>query len=195
MFSETLKRGLLAHLIKFRFTITVITCLLFVITTTLTGDDSDNQLDRQTDDPFEILCQLPHPHKVERQISWGYVGAYGTSRDDMTKRVAFWRDSTDNFLSNAPDTEIAEFASIFTSRTVIAVLRELVDGKKSVADLAKACGISESEVEKAVDTLMKATLAVRTEDNIIRPHNDAISFFLNFVSMTTVHLGHTKSDR
>ena len=42
---------------------------------------------------------------------------------------------------------------------------------------------------------MKATLVVRTEDNLITPHNDAISFFLNFVSMTTVHLGHIKSDR
>jgi hypothetical protein len=37
MFLETLRRGLLAHLIKFRFTITVPICLLFVVTTTLIG--------------------------------------------------------------------------------------------------------------------------------------------------------------
>ena len=39
---------------------------------------------------------------------------------------------------------------------------------------------------------MEATLVARTEDNRIEPKNDVVSFFLNFVSMTIVHLGHIK---
>lgn len=53
----------------------------------------------------------------------------------------------------------------------------------------------ESEVEKAVALLMGATLVARTTDNLIEPKNDAISFFLNFVSMTIVHLGHIKPEK
>ena len=192
MFLENSKRGLLAHLITFCFAVTITTIgILLVSTNTLTGHESDEPHPAQE----EALATLRQLFDGKRQISWGYVGAYRTAPSRVKSRTAFWWDDLDKFLSNAPDTEIAEFASIFTNRTVIAVLRELVDGKKSVADLVKALDISESEVEKAVDTLMKATLVVRTEDNIIRPHNDAVSFFLNFVSMTTVHLGHTKSDR
>ena len=190
MFVETLKRGILTHLIKFRFIITVTTCLLLVITTTLIGDDAYGPMDPQREDALNTLSQL----SGERRIAWGYVGAYGTSPNHK-RRIAFWESNISDFLSNAPDTEIANLASIFTNPTVVAVLRQLVDGGKSVADLAKESGISESEVEKAVETLMKAALVLRTENNLIKPHNDATSFFLNFVSMTIVHLGHTKSDR
>ncbi|MDE0687375.1 MAG: hypothetical protein OXI61_04345 [Candidatus Poribacteria bacterium] len=54
--------------------------------------------------------------------------------------------------------------------------------------------VQESEIEKAVETLMDATLMARTEDDLIEPKNDAVSFFLNFVSMTVVHLGHIKPE-
>lgn len=191
MFLENSKRGLLAHPITLCFAVTVTIGLLFVGTNTLIGHEPDDR-HSEKDDAFETICQLPNG---ERQISWGYLGAYGTSPNQTKSRVAFWSDNIDSFLSKAPDTEIANFASLFTEPNVIAILRQLVDGTKSVADLAQACNISESEVEKTLETLMKATLVVRTEDNLIKPHNDAVSFFLNFVSMTTVHLGHTKSDR
>ena len=193
MFLETLKRRLLAHLIKFRFTITVSICLLFAITTALIGDDAYGPMDPQSEEAqaLNTLCQL----SGERQIAWGYVGAYHASPGHKKRRIAFWEDNIDHFLSNAPDADIAAFANIFTNPTVITVLRQLVEGKKSIADLAEASGTPESEVEKAVETLMKATLVLRTEDNFIKPHNDAVSFFLNFVSMTTVHLEHVTSDR
>ncbi len=193
MLLETLKRGFLAHLIKFRFTIIVITCLIFAATTTLIGDEYEALRDPEKTEAFETLCQLPHD--AERQIAWGYVGSYQSSLGSTKKRVAFWWDNIDHFLSNAPDVEIAEFASLFTNPTIVAVLRQLVEGKKSVADLAKESGIPENEVKEAVEKLMKATLVIRTENNLIKPHNDAISFFLNFVSMTTVHLGHVKSEK
>lgn len=193
MLLETLKRGLLAHLIKFRFTIIVITCLLLAATATLIGDEYEALRDPEKTEALETLCQLPH--NAERHIAWGYVGSYRLSPGSTKKRVAFWWDNIDHFLSNAPDVKIAEFASLFTNPTIVAILRQLVEGKKSVADLAKESGIPESEVKEAVEKLMKATLVIRTENNLIKPHNDAISFFLNFVSMTTVHLGHIKSDR
>ena len=41
---------------------------------------------------------------------------------------------------------------------------------------------------------MDETLVERTEDNFIKPKNDAVSFLLNFVSMTIVHLGHIRPE-
>ena len=148
--------------------------------------------DPQRSEALKTLCQLPISD--ERLISWGYVGGYRTSPSSTKARVAFWLSNIDNFLSKAPDADIVNLASLFTNPTVVAVLRQLVEGKKSFTDLAKECGISESEVENAVALLMDETLVARTEDNLIEPKNDAVSFLLNFVSMTTVHLGHIKSE-
>ena len=155
-------------------------------------DELDVSLASKRNEALETLRRVPYD--AERPISWGYVGGYRTSPGKMTGRVAFWGDNIDNFLSKAPDADIVNLASLFTNANVIAVLRQLVEGKRSVSDLANGCGISESEIEKAVETLMDATLVARTEDNLIEPKNDAVSFFLNFVSMTIVHLGHIKPD-
>ena len=146
----------------------------------------------QKGEALQTLCQLPEG--AERPISWGYVGGYRTSPGKTSGRIAFWSDSIDNFLSKAPDADIVNLASLFTNAIVVAVLRQLVEGKKSVEDLVEGCDFSENEVEKAVTSLMDATLVTRTEDNRIEPKNDAVSFFLNFVSMTIVHLGHIKPD-
>ena len=146
--------------------------------------------DPQRSEALQAICHLPVD--AERQISWGYLGAYGTLPDKINKRIAFWSTHIDSFLSKAPDADLVNFASFFANPVVVAVLRQLVEGKKSVADLAKGCGISESETEKAVALLMDETLVERTEDNFIKPKNDVISFFLNFVSMTIVHLGHIR---
>ena len=148
--------------------------------------------DPERSDALKILCQLPCD--AESQISWGYVGGYRTSLGSTKARVAYWTTSVDNFLSKAPDADIVNLATLFTNPAVVAVLRQLVDGKKSVSDLANDCGISESEIEKAVALLMDETLVAHTEDNFIESKNDAFSFFLNFVSMTIVHLGHIRPE-
>ena len=154
--------------------------------------ESDASLASRRSEALETLRQLPH--NAERPISWGYVGGYRTSPGKTSGRIAFWADSIDNFLSKAPDADIVNLASLFTNPTIIAILRQLVEGKSSVSDLANGCDLPENEVEIAVETLMDATLVARTEDNLIEPKNDAVSFFLNFVSMTIVHLGHIKPD-
>ena len=154
--------------------------------------ESDASLASRRSEALETLRQLPH--NAERPISWGYVGGYRPSPGNIKGRVAFWFDDIDNFLSKAPDADIVNLASLFTNTAVVAVLRQLVEGGKSVADLVEGCGFSEDEVEKAVALLMDATLVARTEDDLIEPKNDAVSFFLNFVSMTIVHLGHIKPD-
>ena len=154
--------------------------------------ESDASLASKRNEALETLRRVPYD--AERPISWGYVGGYRPSPGKMWGRVAFWSDNIDSFLSNAPDAEIVNLASLFTNPTIIAVLRQLVEGKRSTADLAKACDVQESEIEKAVETLTDATLVARTDDNLIEPKNDAVSFFLNFVSMTIVHLGHIKPD-
>ena len=154
--------------------------------------ESDAFLVSRRNEALEILRRVPYD--AERPISWGYVGGYRTSPGKMSGRVAFWSDNIDNFLSKAPDADIVNLASLFTNPTIIAVLRQLVEGKKSVEDLVEGCGFSENDIEKAVASLMDATLVARTEDDLIEPKNDAVSFFLNFVSMTIVHLGHIKPD-
>ena len=167
------------------------------------------ELQRHRDEPSEVIASEASPKDEksealktlcrlhdsdERAISWGYVGGYRTSPSKTTARVAFWGDNLDSFLTKAPDPEIVNLASLFTNPTIVAVLRQLVEGKKSVTNLANGCGISESEIEKAVETLMDATLVTRREDDRIEPKNDVVSFFLNFVSMTIVHLGHIKPE-
>lgn len=152
--------------------------------------DDGEFLDPEKSEALRMLCCLPDSD--EGAISWGYVGGYRTAPGKMTARVAFWADNIDSFLTKAPDPEIVNLARFFTDSTIVAVLRQLVEGKKSITDLAKGCGSSDSEIEKAVEVLMEATLVARAEDNRIEPKNDVVSFFLNFVSMTIVHLGHIK---
>lgn len=152
--------------------------------------ESDAFLGLKRSEALKTLCRLPID--AEKPITWGYVGAYRPSPGHYNKRVAFSGSDIDSFLSEASDTEIANLARIFTNPTVIAVLRQLVEGNKSVTDLAKGTGISKSEIDKAVTSLIDAELVARTEDNLIKGKNDAVSFFLTFVSMTSVHLDHTK---
>ena len=91
--------------------------------------------DPQRSEALQTICHLPV--EAERQISWGYLGAYGTPPNKINKRIAFWSTDIDSFLSKAPDADLVNFASLFTNPVVVAVLRQLVEGKKSVADLAK----------------------------------------------------------
>lgn len=150
------------------------------------ADESDAFLNSERKEAMSTLCRLPH--NAERPITWGYGGGYRTRSGKVSKRISFWSDSIDNFLSRAPDAAIVNLASIFTNPAVVAVLRQLMERKKSVENLAKGCGISESEIEKAVETLIDAKLAARTADNLIEPKNDAVFYFLNFVGMARVHL-------
>ena len=146
----------------------------------------------QRGDALKTLSTLPED--AENHVAWGYVGVYKTASNAGKSRIAYWSDSIDIFLNKAPNADIVNLASLFTNPTIVAVLRQLVEGNKSVSDLKKESGISEDEIEEAVLTLMDATLVARTEDNLIKPQNDVISFFLNFVSMTIVHLGHIKPE-
>ena len=150
------------------------------------ADESDAFLNAEKREAMSTLCRLPH--NAERPITWGYGGGYRTTAGKMSKRISFWTDSIDNFISRTSDDAIANLASIFTNPTVIAVLRQLVEGKKSVEDLVRGGTTSEGEIEKTVETLIDANLADRTEDNLIEPKNDAVFYFLNFVGMTRVHL-------
>ncbi len=150
------------------------------------ADESDAFLNAEKREAMSTLCRLPH--NAERPITWGYGGGYRTAAGKMSKRISFWTDSIDNFISRTSDAEIANLAGIFANPTVIAILRQLVEGKKSVEDLAHGCDTSEGEIEKTVETLIDAKLTERTEDNLIEPKNDAVFYFLNFVGMTRVHL-------
>ncbi|MDE0297936.1 MAG: sigma-70 family RNA polymerase sigma factor [Candidatus Poribacteria bacterium] len=152
--------------------------------------ESDVFLGLKKGEALKTLCRLPID--TEKPIAWGYVGSYRPSPGDQNKRVAYWTGDIESFLSKASDTDIANLARIFTNPTAVAVLRQLVEGSKSVTDLAKESGISKSEIDKAVTSLVDAELVGRTEDNLIERKNDATSFFLTFVSMTVVHLGDTK---
>ena len=150
------------------------------------ADESDAFLDAEKREAVSTLCRLPH--NAESPIAWSYGGSYRTTGGKRSNRFSLWTTSVDNFLSSVPDAAIANLASLFANPTIVAILRQLVEGKKSVEALAKGCDASVSEIEKAVETLINATLAARGEDNCIEPKHDAVFYFLNFVGMTRVHL-------
>lgn len=144
------------------------------------SNDSDKR------EALNALLRLPDHAKDP--ITWCYAGAYHAASGQKSSRGSVWTTSTDSFLSNAPDAEIVKLATFFTNPTIVAVLRQLVSGKKSVADLANGCSISEDEMEETVALLVDGALVKRTEDDLIEPKNDAVFYFLNFVGMVTVYL-------
>ena len=146
----------------------------------------DNSIRGDKSAALNALLQLPNDGKDP--ITWCYAGAYRAASGQRSSRGSIWTTSTDSFLSKAPDAEIVNLAKYFTNPTVVAVLRQLVGGKKSVSDLANGCDISESEMEETVTLLVDAALVKRTEDDLIEPKNDAVFYFLNFVGMVTVYL-------
>jgi len=148
--------------------------------------DSDASIDSDKKEALKALLRLPH--NAKDPITWCYAGAYHAASGQRSSRGSVWTTSVDNFISRAPDAEIVKLAKFFTNATIVAVLRQLVEGKKSVADLANGCGISESEMEKTVTLLIDGSLVDRTEDDLIEPKNDAVFYFLNFVGMTRVYL-------
>ena len=153
------------------------------------ADESDAFLDAEKREAVSTLCRLPQ--NAEGPIAWCYGGSYRTTGGKKSNRFSLWTTSVDNFLSSVPDAAIANLASLFTNPIIVAILRQLVEGKKSVEELAKGCDASVRETEKAVETLIDATLAARGEDNYIEPKHDAVFYFLNFVGMTRVHLNPT----
>ena len=148
--------------------------------------ESDAFLDAEKREAVSTLCRLPH--NAESPIAWSYGGSYRPSTGKTSKRFSLWTTNIDDFISQAPDAAIANLASLFTNPTIVAILRQLVEGKKSVEALAKGCDASVNEIEKAVETLIDAALAARGENNCIEPKHDAVFYFLNFVGMTRVHL-------
>ena len=148
--------------------------------------ESDAYLNSRKKDAVSTLLRLPYD--AEAPLAWIYGGAYRAASGQMSKRCSVWTTNVDDFLSRAPDAEIVNLASLFTNPTIVAILRQLVEGKKSIEDIAKGCGISVDKIEKAVETLIDAELAAHTEDNLIEPINDAVFYFLNFVGMTRRHL-------
>lgn len=147
---------------------------------------SDASIDSGKREALNALFRLPHDAKDA--ITWCYAGAYRAASGHRSRRGSIWSDSIDNFISRAPDAEIVKLAKFFTNPIIVAVLRQLVEGKKSVADLADGCGISESEMERTVALLIDGSLVDRTEEGLIEPKNDAVFYFLNFVGMTRVYL-------
>ncbi len=147
---------------------------------------SDASIDSGKREALNALFRLPHDAKDA--ITWCYAGAYRAASGHRSRRGSIWSDSIENFISRAPDAEIVKLAKFFTNPIIVAVLRQLVEGKKSVADLADGCGISESEMERTVALLIDGSLVDRTEEGLIEPKNDAVFYFLNFVGMTRVYL-------
>ncbi|RKU22779.1 hypothetical protein C6499_19455 [Candidatus Poribacteria bacterium] len=150
------------------------------------ASNANASIDLGKRDALDALLRLHSD--AQDPITWCYAGAYRAASGQRSSRGSIWTTSTDKFISKAPDAEIVNLAKYFTNPTVVAVLRQLVGGKKSVADLANGCSISESEMAETVEMLIDGALVKRTEDNRIEPKNDAVFYFLNFVGMVTVYL-------
>ena len=61
------------------------------------ADESDAFLNAEKREAMSTLCRLPH--NAERPITWGYGGGYRAAAGKMSKRISFWSDSIDNFIS------------------------------------------------------------------------------------------------
>lgn len=145
------------------------------------------------------ICRLPV--NEENPITWGIIGAYRLDHAPDNQRISlnqkgkisFWSSSVDEYLNLAPDMEIANLAKNFTNPIVITVLKRLVKGQSSVAELAKLCDVSESELDNALEPLIVAHLVVRKEDGVVETkHFGAIVFILTLVNMTALYLQHIK---
>ncbi len=150
------------------------------------ASNANASIESDKQEALNALLRLPNDSKDP--ITWCYAGAYRAASGQRSSRGSIWTTSTDSFLSRAPDAEIVKLAKFFTNPTVVAVLRQLVEGKRSVADLANGCGISESEMEETVALLIDGSLVKYAEDDLIEPKNDAVFYFLNLVGMVTVYL-------
>ena len=98
-------------------------------------NESDDALKSAKRDALTTLLQLPHDAKD--LISWGYGGAYRAASGHRSSRGSIWTTSVDQFLSRASDVDIVNLATFFTNPTVVAVLRQLVEGKKLISDFGK----------------------------------------------------------
>ena len=151
----------------------------------------DSVLHSEKSAAFDTICRLPS--EAENPITWGFAGAYRYGNSDKQSRVSFRSQSIDEYLNAATDSEVTNFAKIFTDPIAINVLKQLMESEKSVAELAQKCEVSESEINRALDSLIIADLVHRQEGDIIVAEFSAIGYLLTLLNMTRLYNEHLQS--
>ena len=150
--------------------------------------EEDRWLDESRKAAGRAITQLPTGS--QNPITWGIVGGYRIGDGADKRRISTWSsDSIDGFLNRVSNGEIAHFAGLFTDSTAVAVVRKLVHGQCTVAELRKNCE-DESALAKALDHLEACHMITR-EDDLVEPVKDAITYFLTFLSMCILYQGHS----
>jgi transposase/DNA-binding HxlR family transcriptional regulator len=142
---------------------------------------------------FDIICRLPSD--AENPITWGFAGAYRYGNRGKKGRVSFWSSSIDEYINAVTDSEVSDFASMFTNRIAINVLKQLIEGQKSVAELAKVCGITDGKMNQTLEPLIAANLVHRKEGDVIKAEYDALAYILTLVNITRLYAEHLKSEK
>lgn len=153
--------------------------------------EDDIWLKASRSDASRTLTKLPTGAKSP--ITWGIVGGYRLNSGEDKRRIATWSmDSIDQYLDLVSDEEIANFATLFTDPVTVKLMRRLVRGKTTVAELATMCN-GEANLEEVVTRLETCNLITRDGDDSVIPGKDAVTFLLTFVAMATIYMDLNRS--
>lgn len=155
--------------------------------------EEDHGLQSELRAAAERICRLPVSQQKDPLV-WGIAGAFnvynGERSTQTSRRISFNTTDIDEYLSKVSDTEIADFASLFTNPITITILKALMRGKLSVEDLAKKCDLSIDQLNEALAPVIESRLVAR-EDDIITTKGcaDSITNLLTLINLTCGYHG------
>ena len=132
-----------------------------------------------------VITRLPSDD--DNPITWGIVGAYRLGVGRRSGRVAIWSKSMDDFLDLAQDDDIANVGSLFSDSITATILKQLVKGKRTVAQLAKQAGEPKAATEQALARMEQEGLVTRDSRGRVEPHTDAITILLTLINLSDMY--------
>lgn len=135
------------------------------------------------------MTQLPTA--ALNPITWGIVGGYRLAGHTDSRRIASWtRESIDDYVALATDTEITRFAALFSDPVAVGLLREMVYGAQKADALTKE-GRPPEAVERALAHLESHGLVQRRPDGRVEAVRDTVTYLLTLVGMAALYRGQT----
>ena len=149
MFLETLNRIFLGYLIKHRVTIIVITCLVFAIVHSLTGDNSENLPDQQksevlnmNNELYTMLIPILKVKDLDAEVTFYLSLGFELSYDGEDFKGIKYADCIEFGLGRKTDINVEEVSRHFTWQIAVNGVQEVLDmcrekNIKIVQDLKK----------------------------------------------------------
>ncbi|NKB66819.1 MAG: sigma-70 family RNA polymerase sigma factor [Candidatus Latescibacteria bacterium] len=128
------------------------------------------------------------PTDQENPVVWGLAGAYRLGAKVNKRRLSFMSyDDIDEYLATNQDVDIARFAALFADPAAVGVIRQLVKGPRSAAELTKGTGIEPDALERVLEGLVEALLVRRGDDGRIEPVKDTVPYFMTLISLSQLY--------